>query len=191
MNNGKCFVFALLLISVLCGVKLFAQSTAAVHSAPGADPGSLNEAGAPPPEPDRAPARPVLIIPGAKVVKGTRSWDIDADSGKSQGAADFWFQHVNERERYVVPKNGAKLAVLRAKDFEKVTLDDLKKAALSDAKLSASDENPAILPGCIVAVRTSAGNYAKLQVTGFVPQSVGERNFPKRHIKFRFVIYRK
>jgi hypothetical protein len=128
-------------------------------------------------------------VPGTrKQLKGTWTWDIDTNTDGDGNAADLWWQHVNERERYLVPKNGAGLTVVTNKTYESLTAADLRGMSYGTGRLSASDAQPTIDVGTVLAVRTNAGNWAKLKVLGFEP--LRDRNIAKYHMNLVYVLYR-
>ena len=48
---------------------------------------------------------------------------------------DVWWEQVSDTERNLVPRGGAGWAIVKGKPFEKVGLEDLKKASYSKDKL--------------------------------------------------------
>lgn len=45
-----------------------------------------------------------------RTIPGTRTWDVDANRLVDDDQVDFFWQHVGNTERCLVPKNGAKAA---------------------------------------------------------------------------------
>jgi hypothetical protein len=97
---------------------------------------------------------------GQTVVLGTWMWTIDGNKLGGDPKADFWWQQVNDKERFLVPMGGAQWAILKGKAFAKVTAADLGNAAYSGEKLPGK----LLTPGVVVVVRTAGGKVAKLEV---------------------------
>jgi len=127
---------------------------------------------------------------GTKVIRGTWTWDIDSNSDGSRESADIWWEHVDDHERYLVPRNGAEIAVVKDRAFENLSFSDLNKMHFATGRLSASDAEPDIDVGTVLVVRTTDGNYAKLQVTGFDPLKNGRHDIAKYDMRLRYVLYK-
>lgn len=126
-----------------------------------------------------------------KLLKGTWIWDLDSNSDGTPDSADVWWEHVDVRERYLVPKNGAQIAVLKGKVFAKLSLSEIRSADFTSNRISASDENAVLDAGTILAIRTSEGNYAKVEVVGFEPLKSGRHDIQKYDMRLRYVLYGK
>ena len=127
---------------------------------------------------------------GTKLLKGTWAWDIDSNTDGTQETVDIWWEHVNERERYLAPRNGAGLAVVKDRKFENLQLSDLDKMEFAGGRLSASDAKPDIDVGTVLAVRTTEGKFAKLEVTGFDPLKSVRHDIAKYDMRLRYVLYK-
>lgn len=127
-------------------------------------------------------------VSGTKFLRGTWGWDIDSDSDGPKKSRDIWWEHVNERERYLVPRNGAGLAIVRDKAFDDLHFSDLDKMEFSRERISASDVKPDIDVGTVLAVRTTEGNLVKLEVIGFDPL---RNRISKYHMRLRYTLYKK
>ena len=114
------------------------------------------------PLPVRLKPQEEVAAKGQTVVLGTWTWKVEEGTLGAKGG-DFWWEQVNDRERYLVPRGGAGWAVLSAKEFERVTRDDLAKAAYAADRLSGA----VLVPGTVVAVRTADGKLAKLKVVRY------------------------
>ena len=124
-----------------------------------------------------------------KVIQGTFMWDIDSNADRAGSDADLWWEHVNRHERYLVPRNGAGLAVVKSKSFEQLGLADLKELEYAKARLSGSDTDTVIKAGTVLALRTTEGRFAKLKVLGFKPLKLRDGDRPKQHIQLRYVLF--
>ncbi|MBP7052905.1 MAG: trypsin-like peptidase domain-containing protein [Phycisphaerae bacterium] len=145
---------------------------------------ALGSADASPP-----PSSGVAVVSADKLLRGTWAWDIDNEDDTNQQAVDLWWEHVNEHERYLVPRNGTQLAVVKDKSFEGLTLADLSRIGLARDRIAASDYEATIDVGTILAVRTTEANLAKLEVLGF-DSLKGERLGAKYDMRLRYTLYR-
>jgi hypothetical protein len=148
----------------------------------------------------------ILETWGQTVILGTWTWDIETNKQGNKKGADVWWEQVTDKERFLVPQNGAGLiVVLGKKAFDKITQVDLAALSYSDKKL-ASDS---LAPGTVVALRTTEGNLAKLKVVKY--RELHDFSFPEAklldektrafflkhpnrknyHIEVEWVLYRK
>ena len=133
---------------------------------------------------------PVEELSGTKLLRGTWTWDIDSNTDGSKESVDLWWEHVNERERYLVPKNGAGLAVVKDRTFEDLHFSDLNQMEFTSSRISASDAKPDIDVGTVLAVRTTEGSSAKLEVIGFDPLKGARHGIAKYDMRLRYVLYK-
>jgi hypothetical protein len=131
----------------------------------------------------------VKELSGTKLLRGTWAWDIDSNTDGSQESVDLWWEHVNERERYLVPRNGAGLAVVKDRKFENLHFSDLNKMEFTSGRMSASDAKPDIDVGTVLAVRTTEKKLGKLEVIGFDPLKSGGHDIAKYDMRLRYVLY--
>jgi hypothetical protein len=143
-----------------------------------------------------------MEVTGQTVLLGTWTWKIDGNKIGDRGS-DFWWEHVNDKERFLVPFGGAGWALVKGKAFAKVTAADLGNAAYSTAKLPGK----LLTPGVVLAVRTAGGKFAKLEVVRYrelhdfdFPEAkllrpgwrtfvLGRPNIPEYHLELRWVLY--
>jgi hypothetical protein len=78
--------------------------------------------------------------------------------------------------------------VVRGKEYKELSQTDLMKIKFSKHRISVSYVNSLIDAGAVLAIKTSEGNFAKLQVLGFSPL---EYVSTKYNIRLRYVLYRK
>lgn len=132
----------------------------------------------PPPTPavSTPPAPAPTVVPqhdsapyssGELVVRGTFSCDLDAGA-ESDDDADFWWEQVDSRNRFVVPKNGARFFVIGKRDFESVDLDSLRRLSYSAERLSGFDgPGNRLATGTVLGAVTSQGRFSKILVESY------------------------
>jgi hypothetical protein len=98
--------------------------------------------------------------PVSRVIPGTFAWDIEANRIGSNGQTDLWWQIVNDTERYIMPENGARIAVVTDRAFESIDRAYAESLQFSDQRISSS----ALAPGTNLVVRTGEGHLAKVRV---------------------------
>jgi hypothetical protein len=82
-------------------------------------------------------------------------------------AADVHFQFISPTVHYLIPQNGATLALLgirTASEMSSITLDDLRAASFSPERLDVTDVSRNLVTGFAFAIKTSQGRYAKIRV---------------------------
>ncbi len=106
----------------------------------------------------------------ARTLKGT--WLMNLDTGVlTSTGGDVWWEQINAVKRRMVPRNGAQIAYLGV-------MTPLQFALLGTAQLQAlnysntpivGDNNASnkLVAGAVFAVRTDAGNYAKVRVVTY------------------------
>jgi hypothetical protein len=93
---------------------------------------------------------------------------IDLDTGATSGASgdyDIWFQAVSAVEKYVTPRNGARIRKMGSVP----DLDDCESASLSSSKIPLGD----LSAGSWLCYETNLGNLGRLEIegiTGGTPQ---------------------
>lgn len=109
------------------------------------------------------------IVTGKTIILGTSTWDIETDQlvDNNPSMCDLWWQHKSNTERYLRAENGAKIAVVRNRQFEDIDLNYLQTLDLFGSQVSGGDEGGNLLPGAIVVIRTAEHNFAKLRVVRY------------------------
>jgi hypothetical protein len=114
------------------------------------------------------PAASVLAS-GTTVLKGT--WTFDLDTGTEGGAspnADIWWEQMTAVDRQMMPRNGAGILNLGAVDFAGLTASGLQKLPYGTAAIPGSNNaTNKLVHGDVFAVRTQAGNLAKVKVVAY------------------------
>ncbi len=105
---------------------------------------------------------------GTTTLKGTWTFDFDAGVAGPDGGADIWWQQVNSVTRYLMPQSGAMLAHMGKPDFEAISLQTLAAQPYTANPIDGSNK-PAnkLKPGTVIAIKTSAGRYAKMKVNTY------------------------
>jgi len=127
-------------------------------------------------------------IRGETVIHGTFTWDIDKDAIPGGRDSDVWWEQVDSRVRYLVPINGAKVCTVSDCIFEKIDMGYLTKLRFSDEKISGSDDNSVLVPGTVIALRSSEGNLAKMRVIDIGKLSSRSR-LAENSLKVEWVLY--
>jgi hypothetical protein len=106
-----------------------------------------------------------VLAGGNLDVRQTFLFDLDTGREVQSGDSDIWFEAVTATERYLVPRNGATIGVVRgAGDYESCS-----SATLSDRRIPVNK-----LPDSLsVCVRTSRGNLGSFKLREPVGPSPG------------------
>lgn len=100
---------------------------------------------------------------GHTVIMGTWTWDIESNSQGGGRKSDVWWEQVDDTRQYLVPINGAGIALIKTDDYESVGAKELTSAKFSRCPV----ENVDLIPGTVVVVRTAEGNFAKIRIVGY------------------------
>jgi len=111
--------------------------------------------------------------------------------GAYRDECDIWWEQIDRTRRRLVPRNGAELAILEMINFEDVTLEDLLSAQYSKDDIVADDNNNQLIPGTIIGIRTSKGNYAKMRVDGYLPLVRNLEKVENYNLQCTLVVYGK
>jgi len=124
-------------------------------------------------QPDQSAGKSSLTV-----LPGTWIWDIESNSfGSDNAQADFWWEHVNDSGRFLVPKNGAVAAVVNDAPFNEIDASFIESRPLTNKKISGADNTGALKPGTVIVFRTAEGHAGKLYVIGF--RSLHDFSFPE------------
>ena len=109
------------------------------------------------------------VSSGTVTIKGTFLFDFDGGHhSPTRAITDVWWRQQTTVKRRMEPQNGAELALIGPASFSSVTPQMLKSLTYSSSPIQADDNASNQLPnGAMFAVRTSAGNYAKVQVVQY------------------------
>src|SRR5207248_8514871 len=94
------------------------------------------------------------------------TWLFNFDQGSETNAnADVWWDQMTDVARQLVPRGNAQLVNLGAIDFDTLGAQALMDYSYANVPIPASAHaSNQLTPGDVFAVRTNAGNYAKVQV---------------------------
>lgn len=107
---------------------------------------------------------PRTMITGPFSLKQT--WSVDLDTGRSDGGTDIFFQAVTASERYLVPQNGAAIAIAGNRS---VNLAGCRDLGYSRNRIPLDR----FTEGTYVCVITSEGRYSQFRVNGAAGASPG------------------
>jgi hypothetical protein len=130
--------------------------------------------------------------PTVELLRGTATWDIDRDIDGAVAGADIHYRIVDELVHYLEAQNGAGFARIIGKSFSAVTRSDLLSLTYTSTRLDTEGvDDPNVLDvGSVFAVRTDTGQYAKIEVTGYEPETMNDGSVYARYsIRLRFVLY--
>jgi hypothetical protein len=107
-----------------------------------------------------------VVSSGSTQLRGTYTFDLESGvQGGSGPAADLWWQQVDGTTRSLEARNGARLANLGKPSFDSVTATILRAQPYTLTSIDGSNTAAnRLTPGTVVAVRTAAGNDAKVLV---------------------------
>lgn len=106
---------------------------------------------------------------GDATIKGT--WNFDFDSGTGGGnipyapgaVNDVWWERITATQSKLVPRNGARFAVLGIENFGAVSWEQASTTTLSNAEILDTNLNV----GTVIVYITNAGRYGKFRINGF------------------------
>ena len=153
--------------------RTFAWRVAAIHSLPNVVNAARYGVGG-------AATQPGAVVPlsateviseGTGILRGTWSFDFDAGlegSGYRDSAMDVWWEQMTPTKRGMVPINCAQLANVGVTPFDAVEWAALLGLNYGYMPINGNnDESNLLAEGDVFAVRTNAGNYAKVRVESY------------------------
>ncbi|MDX2427437.1 MAG: hypothetical protein QNK22_01990 [Xanthomonadales bacterium] len=112
-----------------------------------------------------------VVSHGITTLHGT--WIFDFDTGAELGhaanaAGDVWWEQMTSVKRQMMPWGGAEIAYLGTVNFNSVSYADLQGVVYGTNPIIGNDDSTNLLvPGAVFAVKTNAGNYAKVKVQSY------------------------
>ncbi len=117
---------------------------------------------------------------GTTIIPGTFGWDVETDSivgPLSVPVADFWWETVSEKERYLTPTHGAAAAIVTGESYEQIDAAFVDRQRLRTKKIDAGDKAGVLNPGTIIVFRTADDTLGKLQIVGY--RRLHDLSFPQ------------
>jgi len=117
---------------------------------------------------------------GTTIIPGSFGWDAETDSivdPLQVPVADFWWEMVSEKERYLTPTHGAAATVVTGKTYEQIDAAFVDRQRTRTKKIDAGDKAGVLDPGVIIVFRTADGTLGKLQVIGY--RRLRDLSFPQ------------
>ena len=125
--------------------------------------------------------RPVVPwVSGTTIIPGTFGWDAETNSIVDPlrvSVADFWWEMVSEKERYLTPTHDAAAAIVKGKTYEQINAAYVSRRRLQTKKIDAGDKAGVLDPGAIIVFRTADGTLGKLQIVGY--RRLHDLSFPQ------------
>ena len=119
---------------------------------------------------DLTPGGGTLVQSGnAQTIRGTWSFNFDTgvEGNLSPGVDVFWQQQTTI-QRQMTPMNGAALAYLGPVSYNGLSVAELASLTYTVDPINADDNSSNLLTaGAVFAVRTTLGNYTKVQVISY------------------------
>lgn len=117
---------------------------------------------------DLAPGATVVSA-GAATLKGTFIFDLETGNQGGLGpAGDIWWEQQTAVKRRMAPRNGAGIVRLGPVPFGPIGIDTLLGLSYGATPIPGNnDASNQLTTGTVFAVRTGAGNYAKVLVTSY------------------------
>jgi hypothetical protein len=119
-------------------------------------------------------------VSGTTILPGNFGWDAETNGivdPLGVSVADFWWEMVSEKERYLTPAQGAAAALVKGKPYEQIDAAFVNRQRLRTRKIDAGDKAGVLEPGTIVVFRTADGALGKLQVVGY--RRLHDLSFPQ------------
>lgn len=126
----------------------------------------------------------IIASSSSATLQGTHRFNFDdgtqSSAGDSPGEWDVFWQQQTATQRRMVSRNGAQFAYLGNINYNGISFADLAAYHYTSNPITANDDSSNLLTdGAVFAVRTSEGNYTKVQVINY-----------GYNIVFRFRTYR-
>ncbi len=113
---------------------------------------------------------PGIVSQGSILLKGTWVFDCETGAldGNLNGPGDIWWEQITAVNRQMRPVGGATIVNLGMVDFASVTPVILQAQSYSSVPIPGNDDpSNQLKTGIVFAVRTNAGNLAKIKVVQY------------------------
>ena len=117
---------------------------------------------------------------GTTIIPGTFGWDAETNSivdPMRVPVADFWWEMVSEKERYLTPTHGAVAAIVKNRTYEQIDAVFVDRQRMQTKKIDAGDKADVLEPRTIIVFRTADGTLGKLQIVGY--RQLHDLSFPQ------------
>lgn len=111
-----------------------------------------------------------VVSQGTTVLKGTWIFDCETGAlgGDLSGPGDIWWEQIDYVKRQMMPVGGASIVNLGKVDYAALTPAVLQNLAYAKTPIPGSkDATNQLVNGDVFAVRTAAGNVAKIRVAQY------------------------
>lgn len=111
-----------------------------------------------------------IVSKGTTVLKGTWVFDCETGvlSGNLSGPGDIWWEQIDSIKRQMMPVGGASIVNLGKVNFNSVTPAVLQSLVYSKTPIPGNnDATNQLVNNDVFAVRTNAGNIAKIKVVQY------------------------
>ena len=110
-----------------------------------------------------------VVSSGSTTLKGTFTFDLDSGvQGGISANADIWWDQKTAVLRQMAPQNSAAILNLGVTNYAAITANNLEFLAYSATPIDGNnDASNKLVAGDVFAVRTTQGNFAKVQVTTY------------------------
>jgi hypothetical protein len=110
-----------------------------------------------------------IVSSGTGTLRGTWTWDFDTGKLVASGpGADVWWEQHTAVVRTMEAQNGARQVNLGVVNFNAITPDTLANLTYTSAPIAGNnDASNQLVAGDVFAVRTTAGNYAKVKIVTY------------------------
>jgi hypothetical protein len=108
-----------------------------------------------------------IVSQGTILLKGTWVFDCETGtlSGSLSGPGDIWWEQIDAVKRQMTPVSGASIVNLGKVDFASLTPAALQALAYGTTPIPGNDDaSNQLIKHDVFAVRTNAGNFAKIKV---------------------------
>jgi len=109
-----------------------------------------------------------VVSTGTKVIHGTWLFDLETAWKSAPRRRRYLWEQINTVQRRMAPQGGAKLVNLGVVSYAAITAAELQALSYGTTPINGNnDATNKLINGDVFAVRTNAGNYAKVQVVTY------------------------
>lgn len=110
-----------------------------------------------------------IVSTGSTLLRGTYTFDLDTGTmGGVSASADIWWEQQTAALRRMVPQNSAQILNLGVVNYGAIAANGLELLPYSTAPIPGNNDiTNRLIAGDVFAVRTTAGNFAKVRVVTY------------------------